>query len=1198
MYIGWLRELSKSQIFNLSLLIPKTLCIMGKTNLGNTLNSQEEFYKLLAENKERLKELSAINRTTSIIKEGGTVEDTLRQICLIMPDAWQFPQFTVCRIRYEKMEFTSPAFKETPWVQAQDFKTIDGELGIIEVFYTQEFPEEDEGPFLKEERDLIQNLTNLIVGYLNSKKAKDYVKEIKPSKKIVEPEGAPSRKRLLQKFINQHNFDRDIYHDLMPFKVKEILLIANLYDAYNLEKEDRVTDNILGEYSKLSLTSVPRITGVSTLSEALEKLEEKHFNMVIIMMGADRVTPFEMSKVIKAEYNYIPLYLLVNNSAVLTEMEKNPITLDNIDKVFEWNGDPKIFFSMIKLLEDKVNLENDTRIALTRVILLVEDSPRYYSRYVPLLYSSILEQTKRIIDDVSTDDLYKVLRIRIRPKILLTGTYEEALEIFKRYKDYMLCVISDVKFFHKGKLDENAGIDLITEIRKTLPNLPVIMQSYEQINEEKVKLLNTRISGTQSDKFMQELMNIGFINKNSDSLMQDLKNFISNYLGFGDFVFKDAIGHPLATATSMEEFERCLREIPGESILFHAEKNHFSLWLTARGEINVARIIHPSSINDFSGPEEIREYLLSTLKKYRQEKRRGKIVGFETAWEVDSSNIVSLAEGSFGGKGRGLSFINTLLYTFEISQYVPNINLYSPRTSIIGVNEYECFMQRNGLYEKVFGETDYKQIKQLFLEGELSEQLVSRLERLLQIYYRPLAVRSSGLLEDSLMQPFAGIFETYLVPNNHPDPKERLKQTMDAIKLVFASVFSDTAKNYIRAVNFKIEDEKMAVIIQEVVGEQYGDFYYPHISGVAQSYNYYPFSHIKPEDGFATIALGLGKYVVEGEKAFRFCPKYPTLMNYTPMDMVKNSQSEFFAIDLRKEDIDLLKFGDEAGLTRLELYDAEAHGTLKHCASVFNPENNSITPGLSQQGPRVLNFANILKYNYIPLAQTIQIVLEVVQEALGSPCEIEFAVDLNRDKNYKASFFLLQIKPMVGNTEEYKILPENIDQSKTLLISHTGMGNGNVENIYDIVYIKRESFDKTKTPEMAKEIDQINHSLVEKGRKYVLIGPGRWGTRDRWIGIPVTWPQISNAKVIAETSFDDFPLDASSGSHFFHNVISMNVGYCSVQDGDIKSKIFWDRLNELPAETETEFFRHVHLNESLSVQMDGRQRIVLVSTKK
>jgi hypothetical protein len=448
------------------------------------------------------------------------------------------------------------------------------------------------------------------------------------------------------------------------------------------------------------------------------------------------------------------------------------------------------------------------------------------------------------------------------------------------------------------------------------------------------------------------------------------------------------------------------------------------------------------------------------------------------------------------------------------------------------------------------------------------------------------------------MQPFAGIFETYIVPNNHHDPKVRLKQTMDAIKLVFASVFSDTARGYIRAVNFKIEDEKMAVIIQEVVGERYGDYYYPHISGVAQSFNYYPFAHIKPEDGFATMALGLGKYVVEGEKAYRFCPRYPTLQNYTPTDLIKNSQTEFFAVDLSKKDINLLDDGDTAGLVRLNLYEAEQHGTLKHCASVYNPENNTITPGIAQPGPRVVNFANILKYNYIPLAQTIQVVLEVVQEALGTPCEIEFAVDLNRDANYRASFFLLQIKPMIGNTEEFKIFPESIDLSKAILLSYHGMGNGQVEGISDVIYIRRERFDKMKTMEMANEVDNLNQIMIQKGRKYLLIGPGRWGTRDRWIGIPVTWPQISNAKIIVETSFEDFPLDASSGSHFFHNVISMNVGYCSVQDGDIKSFISWEALDQLAAENETEFFRHVRFSSPLTSKMDGKQQIVLVTTEK
>jgi len=1137
----------------------------------------EDFYKLLAQSKERLKELAAINSAIAIIKEGRSVQDTLHQLCLILPDAWQYPEHTIVHIKFGKYEFQTSGFKETPWSQKQGFETIDGDLGFIEIFYTREFPVEHEGPFLKEERDLIINITNILVGYLNSIKGKDIIREIKVTQKR-KPEGeTSSSKQLLQRFINQHNADRDIYHDLQPFKVKEILLISTLYDAYSIEKEDRLTDNILGEYSKLSLSSVPRITGVSNLDEALEKLDEKYFNMIIIMMGADTKTPLEMSKRIKNEYNYIPLYLLVNNSIIINEMEKNPVAIASVDKVFVWNGDPKVFFSMIKLLEDKVNLENDTRIALTRVILLVEDSPKYYSRYLPLLYSSVLEQTKRVIEDVSTDDLYKVLRIRIRPKVILVGTYEEAIDIFTRYKNFMLCLISDVKFYKNNILDQSAGVQLVAHVRKELPSLPIIIQSYEQTQAETASKLK-----------------VSFLNKNSEILMQEIKNFLSNYLGFGDFVFRDSIGSPMAIASTMEEFEHELRSIPDDSLLYHAQKNHFSMWLAARGEIQVARIIHPSTIDDFSGPEEIREYLLNTLKKYRQEKRRGKIVGFDTAWEVDESNIVSLAEGSFGGKGRGLSFINTLIYTFDISQYTPNINLRTPRTSIVGTNEYECFMERNSLYDKVFSATSYLQIQQYFLEGELSDQLMIRLDRLLQIYHRPLAVRSSGSLEDSIMQPFAGIFETYIIPNNHPDKHVRLKQAMDAIKLVYASVFSDTARAYIKAINYKVEDERMAVIIQEVVGNTFGNYYYPHISGVAQSYNYYPFGHIQPEDGFANMAVGLGKYVVEGERAYRFCPKYPTLINYSNSDLIKNSQVDFFAVDLAKHDINLLE-GDEAGLARLNIYESEQHGTLKHCVSVFNPENNSFTPGLSQPGPRVVNFANILKYNYIPLAQSIQVVLDVVKEALGVACEIEFAVDLNRDTNYKSSFFLLQIKPMLGNTQDYNVDLDAIDMSKVILLSKNGMGNGYLNEIKDIVYIKREAFDKSMTCEMALELNEINGKLIVQNRRCILIGPGRWGSRDRWIGIPVTWPQISQAKIIVETSFDDFPLDASYGSHFFHNVISMNVGYCSVQDGDPKAKVAWDVLNGLPVETETKFFKHVQLPKPMIVRMDGRQRLIVAS---
>ncbi|MCD4737018.1 MAG: PEP/pyruvate-binding domain-containing protein [Bacteroidales bacterium] len=444
------------------------------------------------------------------------------------------------------------------------------------------------------------------------------------------------------------------------------------------------------------------------------------------------------------------------------------------------------------------------------------------------------------------------------------------------------------------------------------------------------------------------------------------------------------------------------------------------------------------------------------------------------------------------------------------------------------------------------------------------------------------------------MQPFAGIFETYLLPNNHPDPQVRLKQLTDAIKLVFASVYSKVARGYINAINYKIEEEKMAVVIQEVVGNQFGDVFYPHISGVAQSYNYYPVAHMKPEEGFAVMALGLGKYVVEGEKAFRFSPSFPNTEILSTKDMIKNSQFHLYAVDLKKKDPDLLT-GDMAGLTTLTIDDAERQGTLKHCASVFSPDNNTITPGLDKPGPRIINFANILKYNYAPLARTIEVVLDVVKEALGSPVELEFAVDLNKDKNYRTSFYLLQIKPLLGSAQDYNVDMQKIDKKDIILYTEKGMGNGLIKDVRDIIYVDTVIFDKSKTEEMVQEIEQLNEKMGRKGKKYILIGPGRWGTRDRWIGIPVNWPQISNARIIVETSLEGFPLDASSGSHFFHNVTSMNVGYFSVQQELSGNYITWELLKSQKLVDKTKYFRHIEFEKPVKVRMDGKKRIAVIT---
>jgi len=1131
--------------------------------------------------RERLKELTAINQTTSILRAGKPIEEALHQICLILPRAWQYPEFTVCRIRYGNIEIKSQGFKETQWSQKQNFETIDNQEGSIEIFYTKAFTTSFEGPFLEEERHLIINLSNLIAGYLNSVKGKAILrKTVKKDSEEEKPEEAKTGKysrQLLQTFLNRTNYNRDLYHDLMPFKVKEILLVANLYDAYSIEKEGRFSEHVLGEFYSLSLSTMPRITGVSTAEEVMSQLLSKHYDLIIIMMGTDKHFPVELSKQVKDQFQYIPVFLLLNSNTDIALFEEEPEKLTWIDRIFVWNGDSKIFFAMINYLEDKINVENDTRIGMVRVILLVEDSAKYYSLYLPMLYNIVLEQTKNIIEDVTTDELYRILRLKARPKILLASTYEEALYIFNKYKDFILCLISDVKFKKDGKLNSTAGFSLVKHIRKEIRDLPTVLQSSNEENVQQAYELKA-----------------SFINKNSETLLLDFKSFITHYLGFGNFIYRDKEGSQIAVAKSLKEFEDLLMTIPEESLLYHARKDHFSLWLMARGEIQVAKILNPAKVTDFKDPTSLRDYLINVIQDFRNEQNIGKVIPFEEQGITDERNILSLTEGALGGKGRGLAFVNTLIYNYDFSQHVPNINIRTPKTSIIGTDEFEYFLDRNKLRERAVYETDYELIRSWFMEGKLTETLIRKLKLIIKYITKPLAIRSSGLFEDSLNQPFAGIFETYLIPNNHPDPKVRLEQLTNAIKLVYASVYSPIAKGYIEAVNYRIEQEKMAVVIQEVVGNQYGEVFYPHISGVAQSYNYYPFAHMKPEEGFAVIALGLGRYVVEGEKAFRFAPKYPNLEINTPKDQYKGSQVDFYAVDLKKKDVNLME-GEDAGLRKLDIYDAEMHGTLKHLASVYSIDNNRINPGLRDAGPRIVNFADVLKYNYIPLAKTIEVVLDVVKEALGSAVEIEFAVDLNKDENYRASFYLLQIKPMIGNLADYDIDMEKIDRDRILLYCEKEMGNGVLDDIHDVVFIDPGTFDKAKTIEMAKEMEQINTEMGRDKTKYVLIGPGRWGTRDRWIGIPVAWPQISHAKVIVETSLEGFPLDASSGSHFFHNVTSMNVGYFCVQPELSESFIRYEVLKQQKNIRKTQYFSIAHFEKPLIVRMDGKKRISVIS---
>ena len=976
---------------------------------------------------------------------------------------------------------------------------------------------------------------------------------------------------VVQSFINRANRYRDIYHDLMPYKVKEILLVSHLYDAYLIEGEGRFSEIMLYDYGNLNLTSLPRITGVSFNENILDYLDKKDTDLVVLMVGLDRDTPLEVSKKIKEKYPEKPIFFLLNDQTY-EKYYVEKIEDSKNDMVFVWNGETRIFFAMIKYLEDKMNALNDTRLGSVRLLLIVEDSPTYYSAFLTNIYQIIFDQTNKIIEEIWTDDVYKVLKLRTRPKVLLAKNYEEAIELFERYKDYLYCLLTDVRYKKNGKMNSNAGFELIEEVKKQKTNLPIIVLSSEKDAKKKSKDLDVQ-----------------FINKNSEFLIKDLKEKIIQDLNFGDFIFKDENGDKISSAKTLKEFEQVIKTIPDATILYHASKDNFAQWLMARSEIQLAKVLMPKKASEFKTADEIRQFLLKTIKEYRDEKPHGNLIPLE---ELECNNIdgniVSLRGGAFGGKGRGLTFANSLFYQFKLENKFEDLSIKLPKTAVIGIKEFEEFMSRIDLNLDSNKIPSYHKIKKKFLRAKLSRNLKNKLKKLLDCFTSPLAVRSSGSFEDSISQPFAGIFETYVIPNNQTDKKERLRQLKIAIKLVYASVFSEKSINYAKALDQRMGEEKMAIVIQELVGEQHEDIYYPHFSGVAQSYNFYPFANMKPEDGFAVIAFGLGLYVVNGENAYRFSPKHPKVQVLSLEDQIKYTQTYFYALNMAKTEFDLLN-GPMETIKKVNISDVRHHNTLTHCASVFDYDNQRLYPGVSRPGPIVVDFASILKNEYIPLAKVLVYLLGLFEKAFGTPVEIEFAVDLNDNP----VFYLLQVKPLIKAFKTYDINLDEIKNENLILFSKKIMGNGKIDYLRDIVFVKTDAFDKTKTEQMVVEIENINAKFQAAGKQYILIGPGRWGTRDRFLGIPVTWPQISSAKVIVETDLDGFPLDASYGSHFFHNLTSLNIAYFSVMQGD-GSFINYDLLDKAKVIEETTYFKHVRFKKPVIIKMDGKKRMAII----
>lgn len=1147
--------------------------------------------RLAMQAQEAQKSLEVINSVSDVISQELSIKETFQAIVDIVPSALRCPDSASVRLAFENYSVVSKGFRESQWTIGEEFVTLNNKKGRLDLFYTVDNPEAYSVSFSQYEVRLLANVAKLVCGFVNSHKGREVVNK-KPSN-IANQVNEDFRKTLttdkqpLQLFFNKQILEKYVYLDMMKYKIKNILFVATLYDAFTLENDDSFFEQFMGEIYQYSLFSLPRITGVTSASEALELMESTRFDLAILMVGLDTQSTIDLSASIKERQSDIPVFLLLNQKSNLKYFENLASYTPSIDKLFVWSGNSQILFSIVKSIEDSANVENDTKIGLVRVILLVEDSPIYYSKYLQILFSTVFNQVQRLLGEgeVERNEINKISKMRQRPKILHARNYEDAMYIFEKYKDYLLCVISDVEFERNGSSDLHAGIKLVDYIHQQLPTLPAILQSAEPSNRQ-----------------FAEQLGVEFLNKDSDTLQTDLVEFLTSRLGFGDFIFRNHGGRPLAQAKGFKEFETIFRNIPTNLLGEYCYDNRISSWLMSRGEIPLARKINPIRFDDYDDPEQFRRDILEMMDDYRANRRRGKILDFDDVETLDERNVITMAPGSLGGKGRGLAFINTLIQNIDTTQFDKEINIRMPITAIVGTDEFTHFMERGNLFEYAFAADgnvpDYQQLRERFAATPLSDKLMDRLKRFLSNIHRPIAVRSSSLSEDSMNQPFAGVFDTYLVPNNADTLEENVHLVATAIKMVYSSIYSETSRTYFQTIRHNIEAEKMAVVLQVLVGNDHCGYYYPHVSGTAQSYNYYPVAHMKPEEGFAVAAVGLGYYVVGGSKAYRFSPVWPSIDTASTKDMVKNTQVDMLAVDLSKKALDYVHDGEHAPLATLDIYDAEKHGTLRHCLSVYNPDNDSIEAGTDTYGPRVVNFADILKYNYIPMPSLISLLLNTAKDALGSPVEIEWAVDLDPDaKNGLPSFYLLQMKPIITELQGSSVVVEKPSEKDAVLYTEQSLGNGDLQDITDIIYADPELFDKMETEEMAKEIDALNSKMLAEDKHYVLIGAGRWGTRDRFIGIPVQWSQISMAKVIVEMSLPGFPLDSSLGSHFFHNVTSMNIGYLSVQDSSDRDYINWSNIRNMDIVEETKYFKHVRVPEPLIIRMNGKGRKAAIAMR-
>jgi hypothetical protein len=958
-----------------------------------------------------------------------------------------------------------------------------------------------------------------------------------------------------------------IFHELMSKRMRNVLLVSSIYDSFMLEEDGGLSDQIYEEFQNLHFRTLPRITRVSSAKEALDIIKTENFDLVITMRQLGEMDAFSFGESVK-EIQDIPVILLLTS---LIEISSLPVRKNRkgIDRVFVWNGDSKVFVAIIKHLEDKLNVEQDIEIGDVRVFIFVEDSIRFYSLLLPELYSEIRRQTHRLIL-AGTNDFQDLLKMRIRPKILLAENYEEAIKYYNKYQKNVLGVISDIGFPKGGVLNKNAGFLFVKEITKNNRNLPVILQSTKKDYRDKV-----------------EEMGYFFNHKRSHGMLRDLRKWLLDYVGFGDFVFKYESGEIVGKAKDIVSFHDQIKKVPIESLIFHGENDHFSTWLYARGEFEIAEKLKPREVSEFTH-DEGREFLLTTINEAVLEKTRGMINDFSKENYYQDMLFTRLRQGSLGGKGRGLAFLMFILNSFQIQDEFEDVTIEIPKTCVIGTDEYDNFMEENNLYDFALSDATDEEIKKKFIEAKLSDSLRSDLEFLLQYWTKPLAIRSSSLLEDSSYQSFAGIFSTLMIPNNNYN-EINLNQLCTAIKLVYASVFLKQAKSYAETISQTIEESKMAVIIQEVVGKEHNTRFYPDFSGTASSFNYYPLDFMKPEDGIAHLALGLGRLIVDGYESFHFCPKHPKSNLYsTPDQLLDNSQTVFYALNLKQKNINIL--ADDPFVEKFDLGAAIEDETLTQIASTYDFNSQSLLIGYNGTGTPIITFDNQLKLKLLPIAEIVNKMLLIGEQTMGCSVEIEFAVNFKENKNEKDRFNILQIRPFLQQEMTHIDEIETYEKKQLLAYSNHVSGNFISKDIHDIIYIKPKSFDNLKTLEILKEIDKLNSELVKEKRQYLLIGFGRWGTSDRFLGVPVKWNNINGVKTIIETNFENFQLDFSQGSHFFHNIVTSNIGYLHIKHREIQNFIDWDWLENESAVNNLTYVRHIRIKKPLTIIINANRK--------